>query len=94
MSYNASIDDNINRVYDMFGYLMSPEAKAYNNAMNRALSSAYERDQYNQLVDDVANKVKPYIDQMVAKSIDIQVQNNATPKLKELDMTLKNLGQL
>ncbi len=65
-------------------------AVALDNAHRQIISQYEEMQKYQQMKKEIVEELKPFITQ----AIDIQVQNNATPALQELDKMLKNLGNL
>ena len=65
-------------------------AVALDNAHKQIISQYEEMQKYQQMKKEIVEELKPFITQ----AIDIQVQNNATPALQELDKMLKNLGNL
>ena len=43
---------------------------------------------------EILAECRKMIEEIVPKCVDLVVKDNATPKLKEIDQTLKNLGNL
>ncbi len=80
-------------IIQQYGYLMSPEYQAFNEAKDKYRQN-YDIDQrFLKMKAEIIADLKPFIEQAASKSISIQVQNNALPALKEIDNLLKNIGK-
>ena len=77
-SYYNGMDDNTSLVV------------ALDNVHKQIISQYGKLQSFQQLKKEIIEELKPFLSQ----AIDIQVQNNTTTALQELDKMLKNIGNL
>ena len=79
-----------NRTMAQYSYLMSDEAKEWNRVHQSLRDSAYDRELETALAKAL-EEVKQEAVEAVMKNISVEVQNNASKPLQDLEKQIKNL---
>ena len=61
-----------------------------NDFINRFIAE----QRFEAMKQEIINELKSYVELLVSRSIQIQLKSNVIPELKEIDATIKNLGNL
>ena len=80
------------------GYWTDEQVRGLNKMLredtkHRQKEWEHEREM-EQFRREILAECRKMIEEIVPKRVDVAVKDNATPKLKEIDQTIKNLGHL
>lgn len=79
-----------NRTMAQYSYLMSDEAKEWNRVHQSLRDSAYDRELETALAKAL-EEVKQEAVETIMKNVSVEVQNNTSKPLQDLEKQIKNL---
>lgn len=79
-----------NRTMAQYNYLMSDEAKEWNRVHQSLRDSAYDRELETALAKAL-EEVKQEAVETIMKNVSVEVQNNTSKPLQDLEKQIKNL---
>ena len=79
-----------NRTMAQYSYLMSDEAKEWNRVHKSLRDSAYDRELETALAKAL-EEVKQEAIETIMKNVSVEVQNNTSKPLQDLEKQIKNL---
>lgn len=85
-----SFKHTYNRINDMYGSIMSPEAKAMNQASQNIREKFYDK-QINDLYSKALKEMQEEAVAEVMKRISVEVNNEASKTLQDLEKQLSNM---
>ena len=75
-----------NRTMAQYSYLMSDEAKEWNRVHQSLRDSAYDKE-----LETALEEVKQEAVETIMKNVSVEVQNNTSKPLQDLEKQIKNL---
>lgn len=79
-----------NRTMAQYSYLMSDEAKEWNRVHQSLRNSAYDKELETALAKAL-EEVKQEAVETIMKNVSVEVQNNTSKPLQDLEKQIKNL---
>lgn len=90
MEQKSSLKHTHERIFNQYGHIMSPEAKAMNQASWGLSEKMYDRD--IERVQKLAMKeIEEEVYQRVMKSLSVEVKDEASPAIREIRREIEKL---
>lgn len=90
MERKSSLKRTHERIFNQYGHIMSPEAKAMNQASWGLSEKMYDRD-IERAQKLAMKEMEEEVYQRVMKSLSVEVKDEASPAIREIRKQIENL---